>query len=222
MRRCQDSTAPQYLTAHWAPVSETASRQHLHSAASHQLTVPLHRLITHGGRAFAVAAPSTWNSLPKRLRNPSNSTSVFGRLLKAFSSHSTKISSTLEALARMRYIHWHFYHAMLCICSTSHGPVSVTSQCSTKTAKRRITQKTPHDSRGTRFLVPKIFAKFDRGHPLRGRRMQVGWVKIGDFWPIASYISKTVRDRHIVLLKSNRKSYALYRMVTLPMTLSAP
>jgi len=105
MRRCQDSTAPQYLTAHWVPVSETASRQHLHSAASHQLTVPLHRLITHGGRAFAVAAPSTWNSLPKRLRNTSNSTSVFGRLLKAFSSHSTKISSTLEALAWMRYIH---------------------------------------------------------------------------------------------------------------------
>ena len=29
MRRCQDATAPQYLTAHWAPVSETASRQHL-------------------------------------------------------------------------------------------------------------------------------------------------------------------------------------------------
>ena len=31
------------------------------------------------------------------------------------------------------------------------------------------------------FLTPKISAKFDRGHPLRERRMQVGWVKIGDF-----------------------------------------
>jgi len=37
----------------------------------------------------------------------------------------------------------------------SHGPVSVclclsvTSRCSTKTAKRRITQTTPHDSPGT-------------------------------------------------------------------------
>jgi len=29
MRRCQDATAPQHLTAHWAPVSETSSRQHL-------------------------------------------------------------------------------------------------------------------------------------------------------------------------------------------------
>ena len=37
--------------------------------------------------------------------------------------------------------------------------------CSTKTAKCRITLTTPH-------------AKFDRGHPLRGRQMQVGWVKI--------------------------------------------
>jgi len=37
------------------------------SAASHQLTVPPHRRVTYGGRAFAVAGPSTWNSLPKRL-----------------------------------------------------------------------------------------------------------------------------------------------------------
>ena len=48
-----------------------------------------------------------------------------------------------------------FYRAMLGIRGTSHGPVSVrpsasvTSRCSTKTAKRRITQTTPHDSPGT-------------------------------------------------------------------------
>ena len=50
-----------------------------------------------------------------------------------------------------------FYRAMLCIRGTSHGPVSVcpsvcpsvTSRCSTKTANRRITQTTPHDSPGT-------------------------------------------------------------------------
>jgi len=47
----------------------------------------------------------------------------------------------------------HFYRAMLCIRGTSHGPVSVsvsvTSRSYTKTAKRRITQTTPHDSPGT-------------------------------------------------------------------------
>jgi len=48
-----------------------------------------------------------------------------------------------------------FYRAMLCIRGTSHGPVSVrvrpsvTSRSSTKTAKRRITQTTPHDTPGS-------------------------------------------------------------------------
>jgi len=83
-----------------------------------------------------------------------------------------------------------FYRAMLCIRGTSHGPVSVclsvTSRCSTKTAKRRMIQTTPHDSPGTLvFFKPKISAKFDRGHPLRGHQMQVGWVKIGDFRQIS-------------------------------------
>ena len=51
----------------------------------------------------------------------------------------------------------YFYRAMLCIRGTSHGPMSVclsvclsvTSRCSTTTAKRRLTQTTPHDSPGT-------------------------------------------------------------------------
>jgi len=53
-------------------------------AASHQLTVLPHRRVTYGGRVFAVAGPSTCNSLPKRLCKHSNSASVFGRLLKTF------------------------------------------------------------------------------------------------------------------------------------------
>jgi len=50
---------------------------------------------------------------------------------------------------------FYFYRAMLCIRGTSHGPVSVsvclsvTSRCSTKTAKRRNTQTTPYDTPGT-------------------------------------------------------------------------
>jgi len=81
------------------------------------------------------------------------------------------------------------------LCPSVSVCLSVTSRCSTKTAKRRITQTTPHSS----FLKPKISAKFDWGHPLQGR--QVGWVKIGDFWQIIGYISKTVKDRHIVSIK---------------------
>jgi len=57
-------------------------------------------------------------------------------------------------------VSYSFYRAMLCIRGTSHGLVSVclsvsvsvcpsvTSRSSTKTAKRMITQTTPHDSPG--------------------------------------------------------------------------
>jgi len=51
------------------------------------------------------------------------------------------------------------------------------------------------------FLVPKISAKFDRDHPIWGRQMQVGWVKIGDFRQITGYISKMVQDRCMVSIK---------------------
>ena len=60
------------------------AQQHLRLAASHQLTVLLHRRVTYGGRTFAVAVPSTWNSLLKCLCDPSNSASVFGHLLITF------------------------------------------------------------------------------------------------------------------------------------------
>jgi len=36
---------------------------------------------------------------------------------------------------------------------------------------------------------------------LRGRRMQVGWVKIDEFRQVTGYISKTVKNRHIVSIK---------------------
>ena len=51
------------------------------------------------------------------------------------------------------------------------------------------------------FLMPKVSAQFDRGQPLWGRQMQVGWVKIGDFRLITGHISKTVQDRRIVSIK---------------------
>jgi len=77
-------TAFPRVPPYFNPSSETASRQHLRSAASHQPRVPPNRRTTYGGRAFAVAGPSTWNSLPKRLRDPSSSFAVFARLLKTF------------------------------------------------------------------------------------------------------------------------------------------
>ena len=92
-----------------------------------------------------------------------------------------------------------FYCTMLCLCLCLC--LSVTSRSSTKMTRRRITQTILHDSQDSSFLVPKIFAKFDRGHPLRGHQMQVGWVKIGDFPQITGCISKTVQDRRMVSIK---------------------
>ena len=51
--------------------------------------------------------------------------------------------------------------------------------------------------------MSKISAKFDRGQPLQGSQMQVGWVKIGNFRQIAGYISKTVQDRRCLLYTSD-------------------
>ena len=126
-----------------------------------------------------------------------------------------------------------FYRAMLCIRGTSHGPVTVRpsvrpSQVGVLLKRLKAGSHKQHHTiaQGLQFSDAKDLresAKFDRGHPLRGRRMQVGWVKIGDFRQIAGYIS---RKRYKIdawfLLKSNRKSYALYRMLTLPLTSSAP
>ena len=68
-----------------AAVSTTASRQHLRSAAGHQLVIPSHRFTTyHGRRAFSVAGPMFWNSLPRNLRDPSHTAAAFGRSLKTF------------------------------------------------------------------------------------------------------------------------------------------
>jgi len=67
-----------------------------------------------------------------------------------FCQRISKQASIMPSVVSIR-----FYCAMLCIRGTSHGPVSVClclsdiSRSSTKTAKRRITQTTPHDSPGT-------------------------------------------------------------------------
>ena len=55
--------------------------------------------------------------------------------------------------------------------------LSVTSRCSTETAKHRIMQTMPHDSTGTlSFLMPKISAKLKWGHPQSRCQIQVEYI----------------------------------------------
>ena len=51
------------------PVAENPGRRHLRSAARGDLAVPVTRTVRYGPRNFAVAGPSTWNSLPVPLRS---------------------------------------------------------------------------------------------------------------------------------------------------------
>ena len=53
------------------------------SAASMMLDIP-RPTTSLGDRAFAVAGPRVWNSLPPAIRDPSLSLSIFGKLLKAY------------------------------------------------------------------------------------------------------------------------------------------
>ena len=64
--------------------AEVTGRQHLRSATQRKLVVPRYRLNSFGRRRFSVAGPSTWNSLPDRLRDPELSLDTFKRQLKTY------------------------------------------------------------------------------------------------------------------------------------------
>jgi len=83
-RRSLYGSAPQYPAACCVSVSTAASRQHLLSAASHPQVIPSHRLTTYGRRAFSVAGPMFWNSLPRNMCDLSHTAAVLGRSLKTF------------------------------------------------------------------------------------------------------------------------------------------
>ena len=53
----------------------------------------------------------------------------------------------------------------LCLCLSVSVCLSVTSRSSTKTAKRRITQTTPHDSPGTLVFYAKDLREIRPGSP---------------------------------------------------------
>jgi len=66
-----------YLADSLTPASDVASRLRLRSANRHQLIVPRCRLNTYDRRAFSIAGPTVWNSLPRELRDPACSFDSF-------------------------------------------------------------------------------------------------------------------------------------------------
>ena len=75
-------TAPRYLSEMCS--FNTGSGYNLRRDRSDVLVVPRTRLKTFGDRAFAVAGPIVWNSLPASLRNFDLSAAVFKKSLKTF------------------------------------------------------------------------------------------------------------------------------------------
>ena len=83
-RRCIHGSAPSYLSKYCIPVSSIAGRSHFRSAASGDLFIPTTNTVTIGPRAFAVACPAAWNSLPPELHDKSMSLNTFRKKLKTY------------------------------------------------------------------------------------------------------------------------------------------
>jgi len=62
--------------------SKSMNTEHATSIAT--FAVPRFRLNNYGRRAFSVAGPMAWNSLPDSIRDPTNSTDCSRRVLKTY------------------------------------------------------------------------------------------------------------------------------------------
>jgi len=94
---------------------DVVGRQHLRSASQWKLIIPRYRLNSFGRRCFAVAGPSTWNSLPDSLRDPALSLNIFRRQLKThfLKKILTRCTERVrDFFVRMRYINWHFTYLL--------------------------------------------------------------------------------------------------------------
>ena len=80
---CLHGTAPRYLQDIIQPVAEVTSRRRLRSASSSTLMVPATRRSSLGDRAFVVAGPCAWISLPEFVTDCS-SLLTFKKYLKTY------------------------------------------------------------------------------------------------------------------------------------------
>jgi len=81
--KCLHGTGPAYLADELSHASDFVSRRKLRSASSLNLIVRRTRLSTYGDRAFPVAGPRVWNSLPPHVTSAS-SVNIFKSRLKTF------------------------------------------------------------------------------------------------------------------------------------------
>ena len=98
------------------PASDIASRQRLRSASRHQLLVPRYRPSSLGRRSFAVAGPTTWNSLSADLRDPTCSDESFRRSFKTFLfAKYSCVQRIRDVSMTVRFINRHYLSIYLSI-----------------------------------------------------------------------------------------------------------
>ena len=86
--KCLHHMAPKYLSVHIIPLSNDPARQRLRSSKTLDVQAPASKHATLGGRAFCVAGPKAWNSLPDTVQRP-ESISSFKKLLKTHLFHES-------------------------------------------------------------------------------------------------------------------------------------
>jgi len=91
MYQCLHGTAPPYLMDSCTLTADVTGCQRLWSATQRKLN-------GFGRRRFAVAGPSTWNSLPDSLPDPELSINTFRPQLKAHFSAKHRRRNVLSAL----------------------------------------------------------------------------------------------------------------------------
>ena len=121
----------------------------------------------------------------------------------AWSFYQTSLPSSLCVSQRSLFTARYYASAVLAIglclsgCQSQVGVLLKRPNVGSHKQHRTIAQGLSFsDAKGLREIRP--------GSPLRGRQMQVGWVKIGDFRQITGYILKTIQDRRMVSIKLSR------------------
>jgi len=95
---------------------------HLDSSASrHQLIVPRHRRTIFRRRAFTVAGPTAWNSLPDYLHDPSLSEDTFRQLLKTYLFALYQCTKRIRGVCVMHTINFLRTYLLTYLQNHSHG-----------------------------------------------------------------------------------------------------
>jgi len=100
--QCLHSMAPAYLAELCLPITASASRRGgLRSATTSNLVIPCCKLTTYSTRAFSVAGPVCWNSLPDYLKSSDLSFNCFRQQLRSFLPRDASAERVYEIACRL-------------------------------------------------------------------------------------------------------------------------